>query len=116
MIAVGATLLIGGIVGWFFSAVYDSSEVANRYAIRSLVDALEQYHKAYGRYPTTEEGLDPLVSAQYLQPDPRDRWGRKYNYRFPSTRKGVAFEVWTFGADGVAGGSDENKDIGNWDR
>jgi len=114
-ILAGVIVLIG-IVYFGLGSVVDTSERANRTAIRSMAHAVEEYHKKFGRYPTNEEGLDVLVTTEFLQPNPTDRWGRKYNYRYPSTRKEVPFEVWTFGADGVPGGTDENKDLGNWDR
>ncbi len=49
-------------------------------------NAVEIYKLEKGRYPTTQEGLNLLISGGYLKSMPLDRWGRPLNYRFPSTR------------------------------
>jgi len=73
------------------------------------------------RYPTTSEGLNALVSNpgsaknwnQYLANKPKDPWGNEYQYLSPG-QKNKDFDVWSNGADGAAGGTDDNADIGNW--
>ena len=76
--------------------------------------AVEIFNLEKGRYPTTQEGLNLLIAGGYLKSTPYDRWGRPLNYRYPSTRSEVPFELWSFGADGKEGGFGDNGDIGNW--
>lgn len=93
---------------------------------QALESALEAYHQQFGTYPTTEEGLTALVRTEFAEkgrraPDfrnpediPLDPWGRPYNYAYPGFRNSSGFDLWTYGKDGVAGGSGENRDCGNW--
>jgi len=76
-------------------------------------------------YPTTEQGLEALVEASSLDPEPRnfkkggylselplDPWGRPYLYLSPGENGEV--DIYSLGADGLSGGEDQNADIGNW--
>ena len=49
----------------------------------------------------------------YVRRLPADPWGNPYQYRQPGN-DGRSFDVWSQGADGADGGSDDNADIGNW--
>ena len=86
-----------------------------RSELYAISDALEQYRESHGRYPTTSEGLFPLVDAELLRKIPEDPWFHAYEYRCPGTRSKAGFDLWTYGADGRPGGNDIDKDIGNWD-
>jgi general secretion pathway protein G len=48
----------------------------------------------------------------YLERLPRDPWGNPYQYLSPGLRGEV--DVFSFGADGVAGGEGFDADIGSW--
>ncbi|PZQ24527.1 MAG: type II secretion system protein GspG [Sphingopyxis macrogoltabida] len=91
--------------------------------IATLETALEQYRLDNLVYPATSDGLNALVTpppalAQperyrrggYIRKLPADPWGRPYNYQAPGP-SGKAFDVWSMGADGAPGGTDENADI-----
>jgi general secretion pathway protein G len=91
-----------------------------RIQIESLVTSLELFHVDVGRYPTTTEGLDVLVKATtsvkgwngpYLTKGtvPPDPWGATYKYESPGKAK--PFDIYSLGADGKEGGSDEDADI-----
>ena len=87
--------------------------------LRNLANILETYRLDNQQYPTTEQGLEALVSkpegaknwnsAGYLQKIPSDPWGNDYVYLSP----GVSgpYDLISLGADGVEGGSDYNADI-----
>lgn len=90
-----------------------------------LEQALDSYRLDNLVYPRTEQGLQALQqpppglarperyrSGGYVRRLPADPWGNPYQYRMPG-RHG-AFDVFSFGADGVEGGEGENADIGNW--
>ena len=91
--------------------------------IATLESALEQYRLDNLAYPASTDGLNALVTAPpalaqperyrrggYIKKLPQDPWGRPYNYQAPGAN-GKAFDVWSMGADGAPGGTDENADI-----
>ncbi len=91
---------------------------------RTIETALKIYRLDNYSYPSTEQGLQSLVSRPsggggrnwkaggYLDRLPKDPWGRNYSYRKPG-QKGP-FDIQTLGADGAAGGEGEDSDLGNW--
>ena len=82
--------------------------------IEMLADVLEQYRTEHGRYPTTAEGLEPMVAHQFLRKIPLDPWHNRYHYLCPGQHNPSGFDLWSGGADGLEGGSDLNKDVTNW--
>ncbi|ODV42207.1 type II secretion system protein GspG [Cupriavidus sp. UYMMa02A] len=100
--------------------------VAARQDISSIMQALKLYRLDNSRYPTTEQGLAALVAKPttepvpnnwkgggYLEKLPKDPWGHPYQYLNPGVRGEI--DVFSFGADGQAGGSGNDADIGNWE-
>ena len=92
---------------------------------KAIETALKIYKLDNYVYPTTEQGLEALVEPSSLDPEPRnfkaggylqevplDPWGRPYLYLSPGEHGEV--DIYSLGADGVAGGEDQNADIGNW--
>ncbi|MDE0155639.1 MAG: type II secretion system major pseudopilin GspG [Gammaproteobacteria bacterium] len=87
--------------------------------------ALDMYYLDLGRYPTTDEGLNALISAPatlsagwngpYLKKGtvPTDPWGNDYRYQSPGNN-GV-YDLFTYGADNQAGGDDEYRDVVSWE-
>lgn len=90
--------------------------------IRDFESAIEVYMLDTGQFPTTEQGLEALVSdpgvtgwnGPYLRRNeiPEDPWNNTYVYRYPGDR--ADFDIMSYGADGRPGGEDDNADIGNW--
>ena len=92
--------------------------------IRSLEDALEMYRMHNGFYPSTQQGLEALVTAPstnpvpkryaeggYLKKVPDDPWGNPYVYRNTNGR----ILIISYGPDGEEGGDGVNADISNED-
>ncbi len=75
--------------------------------IATIVDAVEAYKLTQGRYPSSDEGLEPLPLKNTLDP-----WGKAYGYNNPGQNE--PFEVYTLGADGRDGGEGIDKDIYSW--
>lgn len=99
--------------------------VAAKQDIAALGQALKLYRLDTKRYPTTEQGLQSLVSkpSQAPMPDnwkpggyveklPRDPWGKPYQYLNPGLHGEI--DVFSYGADGVPGGEGFDADVGNW--
>lgn len=93
-------------------------------AIARLVGILDIYKLDVGNYPTTDQGLNALVTrpsgiagwnGPYVKDDAelKDPWGRPYIYRSPSQRPGQSFDIITLGADGKPGGDGEDADVEN---
>ena len=82
--------------------------------IKTLSSTLKLYKLDKFTYPSTSEGLSVLV-GNYLDKLPRDPWNRRYLYLSPGSHRTQSFDLYSYGADGVAGGNDENKDVNNWD-
>ena len=93
--------------------------------IRSLETALDLYKMDNFKYPTTDQGLEALVTKPddpsvrnwkmggYVRKLSKDPWGADYQYISPGTRGG-AYDLYSLGADGQAGGEVTDADIGNW--
>lgn len=93
--------------------------------IASVVSAVKLYRLDNFRYPTTEQGLQALVSRPSSDPAPAnwaeggymdrlpvDPWGQPYQYLSPGVHE--EFDVFSYGADGGAGGEGVDRDIGSW--
>lgn len=94
--------------------------------IRTIESSLNLYKLDNYVLPTTDQGLEALVSKPSMAPDapnwksggylprlPKDPWGRPYLFLNPGTHGGD-FDLYTLGADGIKGGEESNADIGNW--
>lgn len=103
----------------------EARAVAAQQDIASLMQALKLYRLDNRRYPSSEQGLAALVEKPQLAPVPegwkaggyverlpRDPWGQPYQFLNPGLRGEI--DVFSFGADGVAGGEGADADIGNW--
>jgi general secretion pathway protein G len=103
-------------------------QVRARMDIAALESALKLYKLDMGSYPTTEQGLQALVippeaenaanrwrKGGYLEKGrvPKDPWGYEYIYLSPGVNND--FDIISYGADGVQGGEDKNRDINSWE-
>lgn len=95
--------------------------------IRAISAALDLYRLDNYNYPSTEQGLEALVTKPvdlpegtnwkkggYLDQLPVDAWGKPYFYLKPGAHG--EFDLYSYGADGVEGGADAGTDITNWDK
>lgn len=93
--------------------------------IAALEQAIDMYRMDNFVYPSTEQGLEALVSKPqnvslknynsdgYIKRLPSDPWGNPYKYLYPG--KHGKYDIYTLGADGIEGGNENATDIGNWD-
>ena len=106
----------------------EARQVKARLDIQNLETALKLYKLDNGPYPGTEQGLQALVEMPeagtipkkwkkggYLEKGrvPKDPWGNDFIYLSPGLQGD--FDIISYGADGMPGGEDENKDINNWE-
>ncbi len=104
----------------------DARILAARQDISTIMQALKLYRLDNQRYPTTEQGLQALITKPtsgppangwkaggYLDRLPKDPWGNPYQYMSPGLKGEV--DVYSLGADGQPGGTGADADIGSWE-
>ena len=107
--------ILGMLIGLVAPAVLSElsgarASIANQ-SIERLSSILDIYKLDVGSYPTTEQGLQALItpptsvprwSGPYLKGEatPTDAWGRPYVYRSPSTRPGREYDLCSRGPKG----------------
>ena len=125
-------IILGILAMWVAPKIMDrpgeARQMKVRLDIQNLETALKLYKLDNGPYPGTEQGLQALVEMPesgtipkkwkkggYLEKGkvPKDPWGNDFIYLSPGLKGD--FDIISYGADGVPGGEDENKDINNWE-
>ena len=121
-------LLAGIVMPRLFGRGEEAKRVAAKVQISILEDALQQYEVDVGSYPSTEQGLDALVSEPtvgrvsskwraggYLEKTavPKDPWDNPYVYISPGNNG--PFDLFSYGPDGEPGGEGGDADITNWE-
>ncbi len=104
----------------------DAKIGAARQDIATLMQAVKLYRLDNQRYPTTEQGLQALVTQPtsgpaangwkaggYIDKLPKDPWGNPYLYLSPGVKGEI--DIFSLGADGQPGGSGIDADIGSWE-
>ena len=90
--------------------------------IRNIETTLALFKTDTGRFPTTSEGLNVLVSDPgikgynkdgYLDKVPLDPWGNRYIYLSPGVHS-KDYDLESYGKDGEDGGIDNDADIESW--
>lgn len=117
--------LMASLVGpQVFKQLSGSKTKAAALQIQELSAALDLYRLELGSYPTTELGLEALITkprnldnwnGPYLKKSVirKDPWGNDYQYRSPG--ENGEFDLWSLGADNREGGDGENRDVHSWD-
>jgi general secretion pathway protein G len=121
LVLIGVVL---GIVGGNFIGRGEKAKAdAAKIEIGQIGQTLDLFKLEVGRYPTSQEGLQALISAPpgvnnwngpYWKKNeiPKDPWGNEYKYATPGQHG--AYDLLSYGADGKEGGEGPNKDINNW--
>ncbi|MDZ7856640.1 type II secretion system major pseudopilin GspG [Sphaerotilus sp.] len=119
IIGVLASLVVPSVL----DRVDEAKVTAARTDVNSLMEALKRYRLDNQRYPTSEQGLQALVAKPATGPIPpnwkptldklpNDPWGRPYQFANPGVKGPI--DVFSYGADGQAGGEGKDADIGSW--
>lgn len=123
-------LILGLLASIVVPRIVGRTDVAKRTAatvtIRQLENALKLYRADNGFYPTTDQGLEGLVTAPttsplplrynadgYLDKVPKDPWGNDYIYLSPGIHS-RDYDIESYGADGEDGGEGAFADIESW--
>lgn len=116
IIGILSAMIIPNVVGRDYEA--QVSVVKND--LRSLGASLDLYRLDNFQYPTSDQGLEALITKptgfpepknwkKYLQKSslPKDPWGNEYVYE----NYDDSFELYSVGADGAEGGESRARDI-----
>ena len=124
LVVLGIIALLAAVVApQVIRYVGDARVETARVQLKNIESALELYYLDAGQYPTTEQGLNALVSAPAgveawhgpyikLKKGIVDPWGQTFGYKQPGEHG--ALDVFSLGRDKAAGGEGEAKDIVNW--
>lgn len=128
MVVIVILSLLAVLVGPKIIGRSDDAKVADaKVQIRNFETALKLYKLDSGVFPTTEQGLQALVSKPttgkvpnnyraegYLENKniPKDPWGNDYVYLSPGEHGD--YDLSSYGADGARGGEEKNADIESW--
>jgi len=122
-------VILGILAGIVVPKLLDRPEEARRtkaaVQIKSLEEALGLFKLDNGFYPTTEQGLQALVSKPesgrvpakyraggYIKKVPKDPWENDYLYLSPGAHGD--FDLISYGPDGESGGEGDDADIESW--
>jgi general secretion pathway protein G len=119
-------LLLAMVVPRFIGAQKKANIKLTKAQIGSLQKALEMYLDDCHQFPSTEQGLDALMSRPADLPENatwneggyvsgklgRDPWGNEYQYEYPPSHGSMDKpDIWSYGPDGEEGTDD---DICSW--
>jgi general secretion pathway protein G len=120
MIVVGIIVILLGLA---ISKIGNPTGFAKQTAVRADVQAigtqLQLYDSMNGFYPTTEQGLQALVTQPSTDPKParwyqlfkqapKDPWGTDYVYRCPGQRNPGSYDLYSAGPDRRADTDDDD--------
>ncbi|HLY44860.1 MAG TPA: type II secretion system major pseudopilin GspG [Stellaceae bacterium] len=117
-------LLVGLVAPAVLRQLGSAKEKIAHQSIERLATVLDIYKLDVGTYPTTEQGLQSLITqppgvarwnGPYMKGDkvPEDPWGHPYLYRSPSQRPGHDYDLYSLGPTGQSGGTGDNAAIEN---
>jgi general secretion pathway protein G len=117
-------LLIGLVAPAALRQLGSAKEKIAHQSIERLATVLDMYKLDVGSYPTTDQGLQALISrppgvsrwsGPYLKGDkvPEDPWGRAFIYHSPSQRPEHEFDLYSLGPTGQPGGAGDSAAIYN---
>ena len=119
-------IIIGALVAMVMPRLAGRGEQARMSASKADVQAniatgLKLYELDNGNFPSSEEGLNALLSkpsstnnwnGPYLEKKPIDPWGREYKYKSPGEHRPADYDLYSLGKDGQEGTAD---DVKNWE-
>lgn len=115
-------LLIGLVAPAVMRQFGSAKEKIAAQSVERLATVLDMYKLDVGTYPTTDQGLQALITqpqglahwnGPYLKGDkiPEDPWGHPFVYHSPSDRPGHDFDLYSRGPTGQATGPTDSAAI-----
>ena len=116
LMGIAATFVAGKV----FENLHEGKVQAAKIQMQGLSQRLQEFRRHCGFYPTTDQGLEALVTkpggkeCKRYQPGgyidgevPLDPWDNPYSY----SSDGTTFDIKCLGSDGVEGGDGDGQDI-----
>lgn len=129
MVVIVILAMLAALVGPKLMGRSDDAKLTDaKVQIKNIETALKFYKLDSGNYPTTEQGLNALITKPtvglipknykdggYLESKkvPKDPWGNDYLYVSPGEHGD--YDLFSYGADGAKGGDGKNSDITSWE-
>lgn len=118
-------IIIGALVAMVMPRLTGRGEQARIAAAKAdimanIATGLKLYELDNGEFPTTDEGLNALMTkpasmtnwkGPYLEKKPLDPWGREYKYKSPGEHRTADYDLYSLGKDGA----ESDDDVKNWD-
>lgn len=110
------------VVGKFMDNLHEGQVSSTKIQMSNLEGRLKEFRRKCGFYPLTEQGLEALVTkpsggreckdypqSGFIDGDqvPKDPWDHDFIYE----SDGKTFNIYSYGADGEAGGDSTDADI-----
>ena len=125
VVVVILAVLAGFVVPKLMDRPDEARLVKAKQDIQSISSALQLYKLDNYQFPSTDQGIEALVTKPDGDPEPKnwkplldnlpsDPWGNPYLYVSPGEHGD--FDLYTLGADGIDGGEGVNATIGNWQK
>jgi general secretion pathway protein G len=122
LIALAILSLLVGLAVADLGGIFDGAKVktVQLFVNDGIKTPLFTYKMAMGSYPSTNDGLNALITAPSSGADnwrgpylidgklPLDPWSQPYQYCFPGVHNKNGYDVWSKGPP------EKPKDIGNW--
>lgn len=129
MVVIVILAMLAALVGPKLMGRSDDAKLTDaKVQIKNIETGLKFYKLDNGSYPTTEQGLNALITKPtiglipknykdggYLESKkvPKDPWGNDYLYISPGEHGD--YDLYSYGADGAKGGEGKNSDVTSWD-
>jgi general secretion pathway protein G len=96
-----------------------AKQTAVRADVQSIGTQLQLYESMNGFYPSTEQGLQALVTQaqndprptrwyQFFKQVPKDPWGSDYVYRCPGLKNPTTYDLYSAGPDRIPDTQDDD--------
>ena len=109
MVVIAIMGMMATLMTVFFVRQQEQSKVdATKIQMHNIEEALDTYKIRAGSYPSTEEGLQILVTQGVMKELPKDMWSNEFQYVRNNAR---SYSIKSFGADGASGGEGFDKDL-----
>ena len=122
LVVIIIALLLGAAVKFMGGNVDVARQVVVQSDLQNIGSQLRLYEALTGSMPTTEQGLQALVTQPQSEPKParwqrlldqvpKDPWQQEYIYVYPGKHNPQGYDLYSKGSDHIADTAD---DLGNW--
>jgi len=109
MVVIAILGMMATLITVFYVRQQDQAKVdGTNIQMHNIEQALDAYKIRFHNYPSTEEGIQVLVTKEIMREMPKDMWGNEFQYVRHNTR---SYTLKSFGADGSPGGEGFDQDL-----